>query len=362
MLLVSAIFDLSQRTDFPKSARKLHEYLQLFKYWSVFEQPMVLYLDATIQTTYATWIASLPACIEVKFLTFEELPAYKLLLPDAPCIENAAARDVFSYAVLTNSKFFLVEAALEAHPSCTGAAWVDAGLCHVSYTPYNRLRKAFQKIEATARPHAVMLNLLTKEHHDEELFKRNNYFIAGGFWFIPCAYAMKFAGACREALTKLRELGRIALEEQILSYVISADYTEWNFSYSTFNSILANLGRLNDPSTALNLLEATYHQSKTNYAGELIKQLLDYLARGGYLQPREMARFLYYGFICSYHQDEQLRIFLASLTRCLCTLWEPLTAAMDNYSNWKKNLAFETREVKVPNEYLSCVSVVVAKQ
>ena len=257
-------------------------------------------------------LASPPAPRTVSGKRFDELPyAHLLELCQAlPHMVNADPKGKESIAFSTASwaKASLVDEAARALgvtvPSAR-VAWVDFGLAHVADMTIN-WPAVEEAIRATDRIQVCEMRPTSPREIADlaKYYEYNRGRIAAGFFSAPPEAMRWFAEETGRAVDEVLEVGRVVLEEQIMSVICARHPDRFQPYSSDYQGVLRNLPRIErDLGTVLYALTSAREEALSARGLEIYRAVVRAGLAGLRIEPQHAARLFYEAQICAWYVD-----------------------------------------------------------
>ena len=296
------------------STRATESYLHLFaELHRALPFPLHVWIEPALEERVARIAGKpRPAGRVVAAKRFEDLPYSHLVerCEALPHMVNADPRGKESIPFSTTSwaKAALVDEAARLHGATSEAhrvAWIDFGLAHVADMRID-WRAVGNMIRAAERVQVCEMRPTSPREIADlgEYYTYNRGRIAAGFFSAPPAEVRWFAEEIDRAVDEVLEVGRVVLEEQIMS-VICARHPERFQPYSSdYQGILRNLpGIERDLGTVLYALSSAREQALSARGLEIYRAVVRAGMAGLRIEPQHAARLFYEAQICAWYVD-----------------------------------------------------------
>lgn len=307
------------------STRATESYLRLFaELHRAVPHAMAVWIEPHLEhRVREIVIESAPAPRSILVKRFEDLPYSHLVerCEALPHMVNADpnGKESIPFSTTSWAKAALVDEAARLHSGLPGepgrVAWIDFGLAHVADMTIN-----WPAVEAAIRATDRIQVCEMRPTSPREIANLGEYYeynrgrIAAGFFSASPDGMRWFAEEMGRAVDEVLEVGRVVLEEQIMSVICARHPDRFQPYSSDYQGVLRNLpGIERDLGTVLYALKSAREQALSARGLEIYRAVVRAGVAGFRIEPQHAARLFYEAQICAWYVERAVSDDVARL-------------------------------------------------
>ena len=297
------------------STRATESYLRLFQeLHQAVPFAMHVWIEPHLERRVrAIVVENAPAPRTVRVKRYQDLPFTHLVArcESLPHMDNVDrhGKESIPFSTTSWAKAALVDEAARLHGiagDSARVAWIDFGIAHVA-----DMAVRWAEVEgALRRADGLLICEMHPTAPNElddlaEYCRFNRGRVAAGFFSGAPTAMTWFADATARAIDEVLDLGRVVLEEQVMSVLCAREPDRFAPYSSDYMGVLRNVtGIERDLGTVLYALGKAREKSLSQRGLQIFSDMVDSASRSRIrLEPHEAARLLYDAFICAWYVD-----------------------------------------------------------